>query len=269
MSQAFHFITLALYGGATATYLAYLVRTTPAMASWAHKLITLGFISHILAIVHYTSCSGHLPITGMQELLSFMSLAIAGAFILFERRFKVAILGAFILPLVMLMLVASSLFPHFSGQPQAAPVAGMAWFHVLLALLSYAMFSIACGTGVMYLIQQHFLKHKHFGSMFHKLPSLETVDRISFQCLTTGFPLLTLAIIVGAVRSELVIERFLVWSDPRQMWTLGSWLLYAVLFYGRIAVGWRGRKAALLSIAGFILLCFTLVGSSHNVNWYP
>lgn len=266
MSQTFFYLTIALYSCATLAYLAYLVKTLPVLGTWAGRLVISGFIAHILSTIHRYNSLGHLPITNMRESLSFFSLVVVGAFIYFERKYRVAILGSFVLPLALLMILVSSALPV--GVEQLHPVLKSSWFwiHTLLAFVSYAAFTISCGVAIMYLIQQHFLKKKHFGELFRKLPSLETLDDINYRCLTVGFPLLTVGIISGAIWSEQAMGSYWNW-DPKQTWSLVTWFIYAALLHGRLTTGWRGRKAALLSILGFIVLLITFIGMKHSITW--
>ena len=267
MSAIFFYLTLALYGCATAAYLAYLIRTVPVIAVWANRLVVAGLIAHSLSTIHRFSLVGHLPLTNMRESLSFFSLAIVGVFVFFERKYRVAILGSFVLPLALLMIIASSALPDEIKQLPPILQSNWFWVHALMAFTSYATFTIACGVAVMYLIQQHFLKKKHFGELFRKLPSLTTLDDISYRCLTIGFPLLTVAIISGAIWSEQTVGSYWNWADPKQTWSLITWFIYAALLHGRITIGWRGRKAALLSILGFIVLLLTFIGMKHSITW--
>ena len=41
-----------------------------------------------------------------------------------------------------------------------------------------------------------------------------------------------------------------------------TWFVYAALLHGRMTVGWRGRKAAIFAIIGFLCLLFTYLGVS-------
>ena len=267
MSQIFFYCTLALYSGATVAYLIYLFRTTPLLATWSNRLITAGFIAHLLSTIHRSVLTGQLPITNMQESLSFFSLTIIGIFIYFERSYKVAILGSFVTPPALLMIIASSALPN--EIKHLSPILRSHWFwvHALMAFVSYAAFTITCAASVMYLIQLHFLKKKHFGALFTKLPSLETMDDIGYRCLTIGFPLLTVAIISGAIWSEQTVGSYWNWSDRKQTWSLITWFIYAALLHGRLTTGWRGRKAALLSILGFVVLLITFIGMKHSIKW--
>ena len=266
MTHFFFSLTLSLYAGATAAYLVCLFRTSPGLTRWASRLLAAGCIAHILSTVHLASLGKHLPLTNMQESLSFFSLMTVAVFLFFERKYKVTTLGSFVTPVALLMLIISS---ALHGEPRQLPPilqSNWFWFHALLAFASYAAFAIAFGVAVMYLIQRHFLKTKHFGALFQKLPSLETLDEISYHSLAFGFPLLTVAIISGAIWSEKAMGSYWVW-DPKQTWSLITWLIYAALLHGRLTVGWRGKRAAILSIIGFIVLLITFIGMKHSITW--
>ncbi len=266
MTHLFFFCTVAFYGCATAAYLACLVRTSPFLTQWAGRILAAGFAAHLLSTIHLASKLKYLPLTNMQESLSFFSLAIVGGFIFFERKYKVTTLGSFVIPVALVMLVASSSL-HAEGR-QLHPVlqSNWFWFHALLAFASYACFTIAAGVAVMYLIQRYFLKKKHFGALFRKLPSLDTMDEISYRCMTVGFPLLTVAIISGSIWSEQSMGSYWVW-DPKQTWSLIIWFLYAALLHGRLTIGWRGKRAAILAILGFIVVLFTFLLMKHSIVW--
>jgi cytochrome c-type biogenesis protein CcsB len=266
MTHLFFFLTVALYGCATAAYLACLVRTSPLLTLWVGRILTIGFATHLLSTIHLASKLKYLPLTNMQESLSFFSLAIVGAFIFFERRYKVTTLGSFIVPIALMMLIASSSLHTAARQLPPILQSNWFWFHALLAFASYACFTIAAGVAVMYLIQRYFLKTKHFGALFQKLPSLEIMDEISYRCLTVGFPLLTVAIISGSIWSEKAMGNYWVW-DRKETWSLIIWFIYAALLHGRLTIGWRGKRAAILSIIGFIIVLFTFFGMKHSIIW--
>jgi cytochrome c-type biogenesis protein CcsB len=116
----------------------------------------------------------------------------------------------------------------------------------------------------MYLIQERFLKKKRLGSLYQKLPSLDVLDEINYRCLSFGFPLLTVAIITGAIWAETAWGTYWSW-DPKETWSLITWFIYAALLHGRLTTGWRGRRAAVLAIVGFFVLLFTFLG----VNLLP
>ncbi len=266
MTHVFFTLTLLCYGCATAAYLACLVRTSAVLNLWASRLLAGGCAAHLLSTIHLAVREKHLPLTNMQESLSFFSLAIVAGFIFFERRYKVTTLGSFVTPMALLMFIVSAVL-HGEVRP-LPPVLQSNWFwiHALLAFFSYAAFTIAAGVAIMYLLQRYFLKTRQFGGLFQKLPPLDTMDEISYRCLTIGFPLLTVAIITGSIWSEQAMGSYWVW-DPKQTWSLITWLIYAALLHGRLVIGWRGKRAAVLSILGFVVLLVTFIGMKHSISW--
>ena len=264
MNALLFYSTLAIYSVATVTYMVFLVKPREILGRAAHWLIAGGFVIHLaFTIARYVE-AGHTPITNLHESLSFFSLTVIGVFIAFERKYHVFILGSFVTPLALLLMLASSLYP--SAIPELPPALMSNWLfvHSTLAFLSYATFAVAFGSAIMYLIQEHFLKRKRLGPLYQKLPSLDMLDEINYRCLTFGFPLLTVAIITGAIWAETAWGTYWSW-DPKETWSMITWFIYAALLHGRLTTGWRGRRAALLSIVGFFFLIFTFLG----VNMLP
>jgi cytochrome c-type biogenesis protein CcsB len=264
MNTLLFYSTLGIYCIATFIYLAYLLKPREILGRSAHWLIACGFLIHCAFTVARYMEAGHTPITNLHESLSFFSLTVVGVFIAFERRYRVFILGSFVTPLALLLLAASSLYS--SAIPELPPALKSNWLlvHSSLAFLSYATFAVAFGAAIMYLIQEHFLKKKRLGPLYQKLPSLVVLDEINYRCLTFGFPLLTIAIITGAIWAETAWGTYWSW-DPKETWSLITWFIYAALLHGRLTTGWRGKRAALLSIIGFFVLLFTFLG----VNLLP
>jgi cytochrome c-type biogenesis protein CcsB len=156
-------------------------------------------------------------------------------------------------------MLSSSMLPR--KMEPLSPVLQSYWLgiHTVLAFMGDAAFALAFGIGLMYLIQEHFVKSKHIGGLFRKLPNLQTLDEINYRLITIGFPLLTLAIISGALWAENAWGSYWRW-DPKEVWSLISWFIYASVLHLRLTAGWRGKRAAILSIIGFFAVLFTFFG---------
>jgi cytochrome c-type biogenesis protein CcsB len=252
-------ITFGIYFVATLAYLAYLIKPNQTVGKAARWTIAAGFLMHCAFTFDRYLEAGHTPITNLHESFSFFSLAIVGVFIAIERRYKLFILGSFVTPLALILMGVSTLFPSTIVELNPALKSKWLFVHTSMAFLGYAAFGVAFGAAIMYLIQSHMLKQRKLGAMFQKLPSLDTLDDINYRCLTFGFPLLTFAIIAGAIWAETAWGTYWSW-DPKETWSLITWFVYAALLHGRLTTGWRGRKAAVLSIIGFFILLFTFVG---------
>ncbi|MCX7793020.1 MAG: c-type cytochrome biogenesis protein CcsB [Thermodesulfovibrionales bacterium] len=226
-----------------------------------------GFLFHTLSIIMRYLEGGYLPITNLHEASSFYAWAILLLFFFLESRYRLGLLGCFIMPLVFVLMLSSSLLPR-ELRP-LNPLLESFWLpvHTLFAFLGNAAFALSFVIGIMYLIQEYYLKSKHPSGLFAKLPSLQSLDEINYKLITFGFPLLTLAIITGAIWSETAFGTYWRW-DPKETWSLITWFIYALLLHARLIAGWRGRRAAFLSILGFIFVMFTFFGVSLLLKTY-
>jgi cytochrome c-type biogenesis protein CcsB len=252
-------VTLVLYLAATIAYLTYLLFIHE-KAAWAGRyLLGLGFICHCLTLVMRYIEAGHTPVVNLHESLSFFSWAIVGSFLLFHYRYRVDIMGALISPLALLLIIWAAILPK--AVIPLPPSLRSYWLpiHASFAFLGNAIFALAFCSGVMYLIQESLVKSKRVGLLSKRLPSLEVLDEINYRSLTIGFPLLTIGIITGSIWAEYAWGSYWSW-DPKETWSMITWLLYAALLHQRLAVGWRRKKAAIMAIVGFGAILFTFLG---------
>ena len=251
--------TLLVYFASTILYLTSVISRKDKLARYAKYVLVGGFALHCLTIFARWLATGITPVASLHESLSFFAFSLVGIFLLFELRYKAAILGAFVCPMALVLMIGSTMAPR---QPVAAnPILDSWWFpiHVSLAFLGHAIFAVAGIAGIMYLLQERMLKSKKFSALFYRLPSLDVLDSINYKCLTFGFPLMTMGIISGAIWANSAWGGYWRW-DPKETWALITWFLYAALLHGRLTVGWRGRRAAIFAIIGFLCLLFTFFG---------
>jgi cytochrome c-type biogenesis protein CcsB len=248
-----------LYLIGTLAYLAYIFFFKSSLSKTAVIAVSIGFASHTLAILTRYIEAGYTPVTNLHESLSFFAWMIVGILLIANLKYKVKVLGSFLTPIALILMFFAFALPKEIFP--LAPVLKSYWhpFHVIFAFLGNAIFALTFCCGVMYLIQEHQLKSKKMGRITKRLPPLSLLDDLSYQSLKYGFPLLTLGIITGAVWAEYAWGRYWNW-DPKETWSLITWLLYAALLHQRLTVGWRGRKAAIMAIAGFLAILFTFLG---------
>lgn len=220
-----------------------------------------GFGLHTAAVFMRWLAGGHPPLINLHDSLSFLAWAMIGLFLLFQWRHKVKSLGAFVTPFALLVITGSS-FQSKEILP-LPPVLKSIWLpiHATICLLADAMFALAFCISIMYLLQEKQIKSRRLGAVFQRLPSLETLDIMNERCLTAGFALLTIGIVTGSIWAEKAWGAYWSW-DPKETWSLITWFLYASLLHQRLMVGWRGRKAAIMTIIGFATLVFTFLGVS-------
>ncbi len=251
------FTTILLYMSSSAGYIVFLFHQKDYLQRTGYILLGTGFFCHSISIGYEFAGTGHFPINNLQGTLSLAGWALAGVFLAFQFRYELKVQGVFAAPSAALAMLVSSLLPG-NGPPGLFKDF---WFfsHVIIIFLGEASFALACGTGALYLIQEHGIKVKKRGFFYSRLPSLDLLDTTGYACLATGFTLLTIGLVTGFVYAKLVWGRY--WSgDPKEVWSFISWIIYAILLHERIAVGWRGRKSAVMSIIGFGFLVFTFIG---------
>jgi len=144
----------------------------------------------------------------------------------------------------------------------------MVWAHTVCSLLSYAAFLTAFVAGVLFLVQERQLKRKTMGVLFRRLPSLQALDRANFLAIGVGFALLSLGTAFGFLGAGRLLGRW--WTgDPKEYLTVAMWGSYLALWLVRLGATLRGRRVALLSILGFGLVLFTLLGASRLLSsWH-
>jgi cytochrome c-type biogenesis protein CcsB len=92
-----------------------------------------------------------------------------------------------------------------------------------------------------------------------RLPSLDVLDEVSYRGVAFGFPLLTIGIITGAIWADQAWGSWWSW-DPKETWSLITWLYYGAYLHTRLTMGWRGRHSAILAVIGLVAVLFTYLG---------
>ena len=240
-------------------YVTYLVRQDEFWNQAGFYLLIAGCSLHTFSIGYGTVQTGHLPVHNLRETLSMVAWAMAILFIVFQALYHLKILGAFASPLSAVVMLISAQLPTNPVDAPAAFNSIWLFFHIITVFLGDAAFALAFGVGIFYLVQEQAIKTKTHGFFYRRLPSLEFIDTTGYACIVIGFTLLTLGLITGFAYAKAAWGRF--WSgDPKEIWSGIAWLLYAALLHGRISLGWRGRKAAIMAIIGFAVLMFTFFG---------
>jgi cytochrome c-type biogenesis protein CcsB len=260
-------IALFLILIATGGFIVYLIKQQKEIFQWSYIILFIAFAFHTFALIHQYFLWGAAPVISLKSTLSFFSWCIIGAYLVFQIRFKLMILGSFIAPLAAVLMIISSAIPKVDLAVRTVLKSTWLSVHVGTIFIGDAIFAIAFMAAIMYLIQERQIKKKTHGSFYRRLPSLETLDSINHYSLIYGFPFLTIGMITGAIYAQFALGSYWRW-DPKEIWSLITWLSYAVLLHERLAVGWRGRRAALMSIVCFMILIFTFVGGSMWLSDY-
>lgn len=259
ISHTMFIISTAVYSASMIAYISYLFKQKEAFQNYGFLLICLGTAFHFTGICISTVITGTLPAYNLQQTLYIAALALSGTFIVLNQKVNLKILGLFASPLIVIMMSAA-LMVHQTPPAKASFLKGF-WLvsHIVMIFTGEAALALACGAGILYLIQERAIKDKKRGFFYKRLPSLDHLDNTSYTSVVIGFTMLTGGLITGLVYAKSVWGTFWSW-DPKEIWSAVTWLIYAALLHGRLTSGWRGRKSAIMTILGFTVLLFTLFG---------
>jgi cytochrome c-type biogenesis protein CcsB len=265
-------LALVAYLASTLSYIASLSMKRVAAAKVATGAILAAFVIHTLSLIARWIETGRVPVIGLYETLSLFAWVMTAAYLAFQIKTKTRVLGAFVSPVAFILALIASV--RLGGEVAMPPIlqGSMVAAHVILSVAGEALFAVASCAGLMYMIQDGLLKRKKAAGFIRFLPSLKDLDNVNHLCLLWGFPLLTLGIVAGSIWARTAWGTHWQW-DPKQVWTLAVWFSYAFLLHQRLAIGWRGHRAAVLSCSALVILLLLFVVENtffttiHRFNW--
>jgi HemX protein len=253
-------IAALLYAAATAGYLVYFARPRHLLAArvgawflaaaFAVHTVSMGLGCKEVGGLEFFSLRGGFVLTGW---------TVAVAYLVVQRFYHLPSVGAFVTPLVLLILAPTLLAEGPQAEVAKETLRNPALtFHIFAAAAGVAFFAIAFGVALMYVLQEREVKGKKFGALFSRLPPLQSLDTLTQRLVRLGFVVFTVALLLGAFTAKAVWKSAWSW-DPQQITSLIIWLFYGGLVQLRHA-GWHGRRYAVLTMAGFALVIVTRVG---------
>lgn len=267
--QLFNFVTIG-YFAAMILFIGYLATRSMVVAKLATLFAYAGFVVQTYAIglrwyetYQIPGGAGYAPLSNLYESVVFFSWTILLIYLLIDLRYKQKSVGAFVIPFAFLAMTWAQLSLDSTISP-LVPALQSNWltYHVITCFLGYAAFAVACGVSIMYLIKvgkEDNASDSPAGGIVGIFPSAKILDDLNYKAIMIGFPLLSLGIITGAAWANYAWGTYWSW-DPKETWSLIVWFIYAAFLHARITRGWAGRRAAILSIVGFIATIFCYLG---------
>ncbi|MDI9569969.1 MAG: c-type cytochrome biogenesis protein CcsB [Pseudomonadota bacterium] len=289
--------TTFVYFAAFAFYLLRMASGRESWGRWGALTALAGLAAHTAALAlrwvsSYQMGIGHAPLSNLYESLIFFSWSITAVYLFFERRMRDRSLGVLVLPAAFLFMAYASLSPHIDSRIQPLiPALQSNWLvsHVVTCFLGYAAFTVAFAAGLMMLVKGPAIqtggKARPAGTAAREengrnpgprrersvparfmalIPAPAVLDDLIYQSVVLGFVFLAIGIMTGSIWAHHAWGSYWSW-DPKETWSLVTWLVYAIMLHSRYIRGWRERPMAVMAVIGFICVLITYLG----VNLLP
>jgi len=228
-------------------------------------------VLHLGGVVTRGLAAERVPWGNMYEFSITASLAVAAVYLIFVHRYRLQWLGLGVTLIVAAVLGLATLALYTPAGP-LVPALHSYWLviHVSAAAISGGAFTVGGLVSVLYLIkaraERRVLAGGTMSASLKRLPSAEAMDGTAYKVLAFAFPLWTFGVLVaGPIWAEYAWGRYWGW-DPKEVWSLVTWVVYAAYLHARATAGWRGRRAAVIAIVGWFVFIFNFVGVNLLVS---
>lgn len=261
LETIFTVVTILLYLSMTGLLIYHLGRGHPRLNK--QRFLVAGLIALVLhAYLLYLSLfySSQLDLS-LFTVFSLVAWVIVCIFLILSWHEPIENLGIGILPIAILALLLRAISTQHLPITHSLSIGLDA--HILFSIVAYSLLSIAALQSILLFIQDRQLHNKHPAGFIRALPPLETMERLLFKLIAIGFILLSVSLLSGWVYVTDMLEQKLV---HKTVLSIGAWLLFAILLFGRWRYGWRGRSAIKWTLTGFVLLLLAYFGSKVVVE---
>ena len=240
----------------TILYFAFVILKKEKLAKAALLLQTGMLVLHTAVLALRGISAGRWPMTNQYEFAVSFAWALCLVSLIFIRKYRFPVLGAFSAPLTLLMLGYAAMQNREIRELMPSLRSSWLAFHVSTAIISYGAFGVAFVLSLIFLIRGRMNEDGFWGQ---HVPKLEKLDIISYRCVSLGMLFLTLTILTGAIWAQQAWGSYWSW-DPKETWSLVTWIIYAVYLHLRLRRGWKGKAPAWFAVVGFVCVIFTYIG---------
>jgi ABC-type uncharacterized transport system permease subunit len=253
-------VAAALYSLGLLHAILTLIRRREHLFRVAFGAFTLGAVFHFVSIVEEGIVNNRCPISNFYETLAMCAFLVAAVYLGVQMRYHVESLSVLIFPLVFVMSMVATL-----GNPVSAwssKIVRDAWLstHIVLVLLGFAALVITCVASLLYLVQENELKRKKPNRFYHRLPPLGTLDELVGKFMAVGFVLITLSVIAGCTWAFIELKANWI-QQPKIAISFVTWGAYLAMIFLRVTAGWRGRRAAIMTLT--VVGCSAVTWAAH------
>ena len=249
-------IVMLCYFAAMVFYFLFIAVKKENLSKIAVGLQSAGLALHTAALICRGIGAGRLPLTNQYEFATSFAWGLALVSLIFILRFHFPVLGAFASPVTFLIIGYAAMQSKEVHELMPALRSNWLGFHVSTAIIAYGAFGVSFVLSIIFLrrdkMAENVFLNKH-------VPDKEKLDSISYRSVSLGLLFLTFTILTGAIWAERAWGSYWSW-DPKETWSLITWIIYAIYLHLRIRRGWRGKSAAVFAVIGFLCVIFTYIG---------
>lgn len=231
------------------------------------SLSWLGFVLLLAGVILRGVWAGRAPWGNMYEFSISAALGVLGVYLIANTRVDLRWLGLFVvIPVLLTLGVAVTVL--YTEAAQLVPALKSYWLviHVFAAIICAGAFTIAAATAGLSLVRDRAQKRGNVnGILSSRIPNAERLRALTHRTLAFAFPLWTFTVVAGAIWAENAWGRYWGW-DPKETWAFITWVIYAAYLHARSTAGWRGNKASLIAIAGWIAFLMNYFGVNFLAN---
>jgi len=238
-------------------------RSVWAAGPWVRAAVAgsaAGALAHLVAVVTRGLAVHRAPWGNMYEFITALTCVAAIFFGYIVVRYRAWALGVFVMGAVVLALGLAETLIYTPAGP-LVPALQSYWLsiHVTAMTLATGIFFVAAVLGLMYLVAEQYRKRVDAGrvkpgnGLLDRIPSAQTLDKLTYRTVVFGFPVWTFGVIAGAIWADQAWGRYWGW-DPVETWAFITWVIYAAYLHARATAGWRGARAHYIQLLGFASL---------------
>ncbi|MBR6321255.1 MAG: c-type cytochrome biogenesis protein CcsB [Lachnospiraceae bacterium] len=249
-------ISMWVYFASMILYFLFAVLKKDLISKIAVGVQILGLALQTAAMIFRGIGAHRIPLTNQYEFAAAFSWGLSLVSLIFILRFRFSLLGVFASPIVFLIIGYAAMQDRTVHELMPALKSYWLGFHVSTAIVSYGAFGVSFVLGIIYLLRG---RMKADGFFDRHIPKPEKLDLIAYRSVALGLLFLTFTIITGAIWAKRAWGAYWSW-DPKETWSLVTWVVYAVYLHLRLNRKWQGKPAAVFAVIGFISVLFTYVG---------
>ena len=247
---------MVLYLAAMVLYILFFVLKNERPGRIGTVCTAAGFMIHTAALIVRGIGAGRLPLTNQYEFATSFAWGICLCYLIFLKKYHFRALGAFVLPVVFFIIGYAAMQSREVRELMPSLRSNWLAIHVSSAIISYGAFGVSFAVSLIFLIQDRAGRNDFWKK---HVPDPRKLDLISYRAVSLGFLFLTIVIVSGAIWAERAWGSYWSW-DPKETWSLITWIIYAVYLHLRLSRGWKDKRAAVFAVIGFICVIFTYIG---------